>query len=139
MANQQQLAGNWKEIKGAVKQRWGQLTDQEIMSAEGDMERLIGLIQRKTGEAREKIEHFLEEYAPGTVSTMQQVASTAREYAGAAGEQVSQAYEQVSERVQQGYEAAQDHVRENPLQSMGFAFGAGVLAGVIVGLVLRSR
>jgi len=139
MMNQQQLAGNWNEVKGAVKQRWGQLTDQDLTSAEGSVERLIGLIQRKTGETRNKIEQFLDEIGSEGSSMAQQVASTAREYAEAAGEQVNQAYDQVAERVQQGYQAAEERVRDNPLQSLAVAFAAGVLTGVIAGVVLRSR
>jgi uncharacterized protein YjbJ (UPF0337 family) len=139
MVNQQQLAGNWQEIKGAIKRRWGQLTDRELTEAEGNTEQLIGLIQRKTGEARDAIERFLDDVVPQATSTARNIASTARGYAEAAGEQVSQAYEKVSERVQQGYEAAQETVREKPLQSLGLAFGAGVLIGVVVGVMLRSR
>jgi len=139
MMNQQQLAGNWNEVKGAVKQRWGQLTDQDLTAAEGSVERLIGLIQRKTGETRNKIEQFLDEIGSEGSSMAQQVASTAREYAEAAGEQVNQAYDQVAERVQQGYQAAEEHVRDNPLQSLAVAFAAGGLTGVIAGVVLRSR
>lgn len=139
MMNQQQLAGNWNEVKGAVKERWGQLTDQDLTAAEGSIDRLIGTIQRKTGETRAKIEQFLDEIAPQASSMAQQVASTAREYAQAAGDQVGQAYDQVADQVQRGYEAAEDRIRENPLQSLAVAFAAGVLTGVIAGVMLRSR
>jgi uncharacterized protein YjbJ (UPF0337 family) len=139
MAMQQQLQGNWHEIKGAVKKKWGQVTDQDLTSAEGDAERLVGIIQRKTGEARDAIERFLDNLGPEAKSAVGQAANTVREYAEVAGQQVSQAYEQVSERVHRGYEAAEQHVRENPAQSLAVAFGAGVLMGVIVGAMLRSR
>ena len=139
MAMQQQLQGNWHEIKGAVKKKWGQLTDQDLTTTEGNTERLIGLIQRKTGETRDAIERFLEDLAPEAKSAVGQAANTVREYAEAAGEHVSEAYDQVAQRVQQGYEAAEDHVRQNPAQSLAVAFGAGVLMGVIVGAMLRSR
>jgi uncharacterized protein YjbJ (UPF0337 family) len=139
MVNQQQVMGNWREIKGAVKERWGQLTDQELTEAAGSRDKLIGLIQRKTGETKAAIERFLDEVGPAAASMVEQVAQTAREYAEAAGEQVGQAYDQVAERVQQGYAAAEERVRANPLQSVGVAFAAGVLTGVILGVVLRSR
>lgn len=139
MAMQQQLRGNWHEIKGALKKKWGQLTDQELTAAEGDTERLVGLIQRKTGEGRDAVERFLEEAGGQAKSALGQAASTVREYAEAAGEQVGQAYDQVAQRVQHGYEAAEEHIREKPAQSLAIAFGAGMLMGVIVGAMLRSR
>jgi uncharacterized protein YjbJ (UPF0337 family) len=139
MAMQQQLQGNWHEIKGAVKRKWGQLTDQELTAAEGNMESLIGLIQRKTGESRAAIERFFEDLGPEAKSALGEAANTVRQYAQAAGEQVGQAYDQVAERVQSGYRAAEEHVRDNPAQSLAVAFGAGVFLGVIVGALLRSR
>lgn len=135
--NQQQLAGNWNEIKGALKKKWGQLTDQDLKGMEGNLDQLIGLLQRKTGETREKIEQFLGEISPE--SLVQQVASSTREYVEKAGEQVGQAYDQVAERVQQGYETVEERIQNNPAQSVAVAFGAGILAGLLVGVLLRSR
>src|SRR6185503_2380946 len=105
---QQQLQGNWNEIKGAVKKKWGQITDQDLVTAEGNTERLVGLIQRKTGETRDAIEHFLEELGPEVKSAVGQAANTVREYAEAATEHVGEAYDQVAERVQRGYETVED-------------------------------
>jgi uncharacterized protein YjbJ (UPF0337 family) len=139
MAMQQQLHGNWHEIKGAVKRKWGQITDQELTTAEGNVESLIGLIQRKTGETRDAIECFLEDLGSEAKSAVGQAANTVRQYAQAAGDQVGEAYDQVAQRVQRGYQAAEEHVREKPAQSLAVAFGAGVFLGVIVGALLRSR
>jgi len=50
--NQQTLEGNWNEIKGKLHERWGQLTQDDLQRARGDVDQLVGLIQRKTGEAR---------------------------------------------------------------------------------------
>ena len=57
--NQQILVGNWNEIKGKLREKWGQLTDDDFQQIRGDAEQLIGVIQRKTGEAREAIEEYL--------------------------------------------------------------------------------
>lgn len=59
--NRMQLKGNWNEVKGKLKQRWGQLTDDDLKYVEGKEDELIGRIQRRTGEAREQIERFIEE------------------------------------------------------------------------------
>ncbi len=59
--NRMLMKGNWNEVKGKLKQRWGQLTDDDLLYVEGKEDELIGRIQQRTGEAREKIERFIEE------------------------------------------------------------------------------
>ena len=53
------IRGNWNELKGRVKQHWGTLTDDDLMFQEGREDELVGRIQKRTGEAREKIINFL--------------------------------------------------------------------------------
>lgn len=54
--NLDQLKGNWKQVKGAVLERWGELTEDEVDQAQGEREQLVGLIQEKYGKAREEAE-----------------------------------------------------------------------------------
>ncbi len=49
------LKGNWNEMKGKIKQQWGDLTDDDLQFVEGKEDELIGRIQKRTGEAREAI------------------------------------------------------------------------------------
>jgi uncharacterized protein YjbJ (UPF0337 family) len=56
MANIDVLKGKWHEIKGSVRERWGELTDDDIERANGNAEKLAGVIQQKYGQARERIE-----------------------------------------------------------------------------------
>ena len=50
--NEDQAAGRWHEIRGRVKQKWGDLTDDEIAQVEGKLESLAGTIQQKYGGAK---------------------------------------------------------------------------------------
>lgn len=54
------IEGNWKQFKGKVKQQYGELTDDDLKVAEGNKDELIGRIQEKTGEAKEKIKSFID-------------------------------------------------------------------------------
>ena len=47
------LKGKWKEIKGGVKVKWGKLTGRRLTQVEGNKEKLLGLLQRKYGFARD--------------------------------------------------------------------------------------
>lgn len=57
---QDKLKGNWNFIKGNLKQKWSQLTDDELLYEEGKEDELIGRIQKKTGETKEAINAYLE-------------------------------------------------------------------------------
>jgi len=54
------IKGKWHQLKGEIKRRWGKVTDNDLTEAEGDMEKLVGKIQERTGERREAIEKWLD-------------------------------------------------------------------------------
>ena len=54
--NKLQTKGNWNIAKGKLKQRWAQLTDDDLKYEEGKDTELVGRIQKRTGEAREVVE-----------------------------------------------------------------------------------
>jgi uncharacterized protein YjbJ (UPF0337 family) len=56
---QLELKGNWNEVKGKLKQKYGQLTDNDLMFEEGKEDELLGRIQQRTGEAKEDIRDFI--------------------------------------------------------------------------------
>lgn len=55
------IKGKWNQIKGDVKRKWGQVTDDDLVQAEGNMDKLIGMIQQRTGEQRDAIRRWLEQ------------------------------------------------------------------------------
>ncbi|WP_419656622.1 CsbD-like protein [Desulfosarcina variabilis str. Montpellier] len=60
--NWDQIKGNWKQIKGVVRQRWGQLTDDDVDVIAGKRDILLGKIQEKHGVAREEAEKELKDW-----------------------------------------------------------------------------
>lgn len=63
--NRDTLAGQWKQIKGEVKGRWGRLTDDELTQVEGDYEKLVGKIQSRYGYTRERVEQEVNDFFKG--------------------------------------------------------------------------
>ena len=139
MIDQQTLEGNWNEIKGKIRQKWGQLTDDDLPQIRGDLEELIAVIQRKTGEAREAIQRYLQEVSGNAASAVGTAAEAVRGYAQHAAESVQQTAKQAAGRAQDGYAEAERFVRERPGQSLLVCFGLGVIAGGVIALAFRSR
>jgi uncharacterized protein YjbJ (UPF0337 family) len=60
--NWDQIQGKWKQTKGAVKQRWGRLTDDDLDIIDGQRDQLVGRIQERYGITRENAEKELESW-----------------------------------------------------------------------------
>lgn len=54
-----ELKGRWNELKGNVKQKWAQLTDDDLLFEEGKEEEVLGRIQKRTGESKDNIREFI--------------------------------------------------------------------------------
>jgi uncharacterized protein YjbJ (UPF0337 family) len=139
--NQQIFEGNWTRMQGKLKQRWGVLTDDDLTQAEGNVDQLIGLIQKKTGETRESVEHYLDQMcAEGEgQSRTDQASQAAREYAQQASDAFHESSKHVSDAIHDGYESTERMIRERPVESLAVVFGSGLVAGVLLGLMVRSR
>ena len=59
--NTLEIKGNWNIAKGKLKQKWGQLTDDDLDYIEGKEDELVGRIQKRTGQTREEVEKFVRE------------------------------------------------------------------------------
>lgn len=49
------IKGNWNELKGKLKQKYGDLTDDDLTYVEGKEEELLGRIQKRVGKKRDDI------------------------------------------------------------------------------------
>ncbi|KIZ44947.1 MULTISPECIES: CsbD family protein [Rhodopseudomonas] len=49
------IEGNWKEFKGAAKEQWGKLTDDDLDQIEGRREQLEGKLQQRYGYAKDQV------------------------------------------------------------------------------------
>ncbi|MBS8240894.1 CsbD family protein [Marinobacter lipolyticus] len=54
--NEDTLEGNWKQLKGKVREQWGKLTDDDVEEIGGRKDNFIGKIQEKYGLKKEEAE-----------------------------------------------------------------------------------
>lgn len=132
-----QATGEWNEVKGRVRQKWGQLTDDELDQAEGQFEQLIGVIQQKTGESREQIERFVQNAKAEVSRQAEQIGAKISDYSAHASESVREGYAQLASATREQYDRAEAAVRRNPSSALAVAFGVGVAAGLGITLCVR--
>jgi len=62
--NRNILEGKWTQLRGAIREKWGQLTDDELDQIAGKRDKLAGVLQERYGyaenEAEQQIDDFLE-------------------------------------------------------------------------------
>lgn len=56
------IQGNWKQLSGSVKQKWGKLTDDDLAFADGAREKLAGKIQERYGVTRDEAEKQVKDW-----------------------------------------------------------------------------
>ena len=60
MSTKLNLKGNWHEIKGKLKQKYGQLTDDDLTFIEGKEEEMLGRLQTRLGRSKEEVRSMVE-------------------------------------------------------------------------------
>jgi uncharacterized protein YjbJ (UPF0337 family) len=60
--NTDQISGKWKQMKGAAKQQWGKLTDDDLEVIAGRRDALVGKLQERYGMAKEEAQKKADEW-----------------------------------------------------------------------------
>jgi uncharacterized protein YjbJ (UPF0337 family) len=58
--NTDQIQGNWKQLRGRIKEQWGKLTDDDLSVINGRKDQLIGKLQERYGYTKEQAEREIE-------------------------------------------------------------------------------
>jgi uncharacterized protein YjbJ (UPF0337 family) len=60
--NKDTIQGNWKELKGKVREQWGKLTDDDFATMEGRRDQLVGAVQKRYGLAKDEAERQVRDF-----------------------------------------------------------------------------
>lgn len=63
--NWDRIEGNWKQFTGKVKEKWGDLTDDDLTRINGNREQLEGLLQQRYGYAKDKAKQEIDSWSKG--------------------------------------------------------------------------
>lgn len=136
MPNREQLQGHWNEVKGRLKEHWGQLTDDDLRQVEGNADQLVGMVQRKTGAARSEVERFIDGLLNGSMGDqaaqkLHQYADVAQGFADDAGRYAREQARRLAAQSSDYSAQLASTVRSRPAESLAVAFGLGIAAGAL--------
>ncbi len=60
--NEDQFKGKWNQVKGKLKQKYADLTDDDLKYAEGKSDELLGRLQEKTGKTKEQLKEQIDKW-----------------------------------------------------------------------------
>ncbi|CEJ89010.1 MAG: CsbD family protein [Hyphomicrobium denitrificans] len=63
--NWDRIEGNWKQFTGKVKEKWGDLTDDDLARVNGNREQLEGVLQERYGYAKDKAKEEIDSWSKG--------------------------------------------------------------------------
>lgn len=61
--NSDVIKGKWEQLTGKIKERWGDLTDDDLQAADGHAEYLVGKLQERYGWSKERAEQEVRDFS----------------------------------------------------------------------------
>jgi uncharacterized protein YjbJ (UPF0337 family) len=128
------IEGNWKQMKGTVKEKWGKLTDDDLTLINGRRDQLEGKIQERYGFAKDQARKEIEDWYRSVESDLAEQIEAMRadiqtltsSVARIANKQIGRAQDRAIEAAND----ADDAIRRNPLSAVAIALGLGFVYGV---------
>ena len=128
------VEGNWKQMRGRVKERWGKLTDDDLTAIAGRRDQLEGMIQERYGYARERARREIEDWYRSMESNLSEQIESLR----AGIQSLASTVDRIAKgqmpharaRAIGAINEAEEAVKRNPLSALGIALGLGFLIGV---------
>lgn len=76
--NWDQVAGQWKQMKGSLKQQWGKLTDDDLTFIAGSRDKLVGRFQERYGIAKDEAQRRADQWLESAVPVEHETTRTGR-------------------------------------------------------------
>jgi uncharacterized protein YjbJ (UPF0337 family) len=129
------VEGNWKQIKGSAKQRWGKLTDDDLTVIDGRRDQLEGMIQERygyaKGKARREIEDWYRSMESNVAEEIESLRSGIQSLASTVERIAKEQLPNVRARTTEALNEAEEAVKRNPLTALAIALGLGFLIGAL--------
>jgi uncharacterized protein YjbJ (UPF0337 family) len=129
------IEGNWKQMKGRVKERWGKLTDDDLTAIAGRRDQLEGMIQERYGYAKERarreIEDWLHSIESNLAEQLESLRSGIEELSSTVERIAKEQFPRARSRATDALTDAEEAVKRNPLVVVAIVLGLGLLIGAL--------
>ena len=133
------LQKNWDGVKAKLREKWKQLNNDDLHRFDGDIEMLVELIERKTGESRESIEQFVSEVGGKGYSVLSKAKDAAMDYVNQGIGGVQHTATTITDGATRRLHDTTALVKRSPVRSSAVCLGAGVICGVALGIAMGRR
>ena len=128
------IEGDWKQMKGKVKEKWGKLTDDDLTAIAGRRDQLEGKIQEHYGYAKNQARREIEDWYRSTEHHLADAIETIRtdiqSLTSTIGRLANKQIGRAQVRATEAAHEAEDVITRNPLTAVAIAVGSGFLIGV---------
>ncbi len=124
MINREQIQGNWQQLKGSIRKRWGKLTDDDLLECEGNFENIIGKLTERYGISKEKAKEKWGKFLNRVDATNYEIKSIANN--------ISDIAENLSDTALEFTENYKDMIKEKPFTAIGVATLSGIAIGMLI-------
>ena len=127
------IEGDWKQMKGRVKEKWGKLTDDDLTAIAGHRDQLEGKIQERYGYAKNQARREVEDWYRSTEHHLADAIETIRtdlqSLASSVGRIANKQMGRAQVRATEAAHEAEAAITRNPLIAVAIAAGLGFLIG----------
>jgi len=128
------LEGDWKQLKGRAKERWGKLTDDDLTAISGRRTQLEGKIQERYGyaksQARKEIEDWYRSTEPYLADEIDDIRTEIQSLASSVGRLANKQIDRAQVRATEAARDVEAAITRNPFTAIAIAVGLGFLFGV---------
>jgi len=129
------LEGDWKQLRGKAKVRWGKLTDDDLTAISGRRDQLEGKIQERYGyaknQARKEIEDWYRSTESHLVDEIDNIRTELQRLASSVGRIANKQIDRAQVSATEAAREAEAAITRNPLTAIAIAVGLGFLIGVL--------
>jgi uncharacterized protein YjbJ (UPF0337 family) len=126
------IKGNFEQLKGKIKQKWGELSDDEIESSKGDWNVLTGKLVERYGMLKDKAAEEVSDFLKSLKEKAGDENSAAGDEPGFVKEQLHKTVASAKENLGEVSDAFSKYVRKNPVASVAIALASGIALAMIM-------